>query len=390
MAGVPTTLALFLAIAVSGAWGTERDASKDECASNSDDTPRCMTPKKGLFQKKVGNHAALMDEDGRNDQVDVQEEDANLSMHGKRNQLQKWSVKKIPGCMIKKWARHREEWNQLWSLKGRSQSKAKKAAENAKKFQADLAVIYDDVMTNEIMEGQYNKTLQSVILAKWKSIPGPYAHIMKKLKGKNSDAFDKEYRVWGKFAHDLTLLSTHRFLHGCLEKNTKMKTKKMKTTRASAPATTGAAPATTGAAPATTGAAPVPGPLIPPGVVAFQGGRENKWCADEGGRVVCNRPKIGKWERFTVELAGPGKIKLKGGNYGKYCSDTWPWGVVRCNRNEAKGWEIFNVEAHGGGIALQGGRGGGWCSDEGLHVVCNRGWKKSWETFKKSTFPEKK
>merc|ERR1712139_87761 len=33
-------------------------------------------------------------------------------------------------------------------------------------------------------------------------------------------------------------------------------------------------------------------------VVAFKGGRAKKWCADEGGRIICNRPWVRGWENL--------------------------------------------------------------------------------------------
>jgi len=132
-----------------------------------------------------------------------------------------------------------------------------------------------------------------------------------------------------------------------------------------------AAPAPTPAPTPAPAPAPTPGTLVP-GVVAMRGGKNNKYCADEGDKgIICNRNWNRGWEKFTVEDAGDGKIALKGGKDGKYCADDSD--KVICNRNWNRGWEKFTVEDAGDGkIALKGGRAGKYCADEGNKVICNR------------------
>tara|TARA_B110000259_G_scaffold50992_1_gene60092 strand:- start:96 stop:344 length:249 start_codon:yes stop_codon:yes gene_type:complete len=72
----------------------------------------------------------------------------------------------------------------------------------------------------------------------------------------------------------------------------------------------------------------------------LKGGRDGKYCADEGHRVVCNRTAIGPWEKFTIVKHG-NKYALKGGRYGKYCADES--GGIKCNRNKVYGWEKFTI-----------------------------------------------
>merc|ERR1719183_2867488 len=53
--------------------------------------------------------------------------------------------------------------------------------------------------------------------------------------------------------------------------------------------------------------------LMMPGVIALKGGRNGRWCADEGHRTICNRNWIRGWEKFTVQNLDGGQIALKGG-----------------------------------------------------------------------------
>ena len=55
---------------------------------------------------------------------------------------------------------------------------------------------------------------------------------------------------------------------------------------------------------ATTPAATTPPPpapeMLPNGVYTLRGGRGGKLCADEAGKVICNRDAVGGWEKFTL------------------------------------------------------------------------------------------
>merc|ERR1712144_138447 len=68
------------------------------------------------------------------------------------------------------------------------------------------------------------------------------------------------------------------------------------------------------------------------------GGRGRKWCADEGHRVLCNRPWIRGWEKFYIWSSG-GRVALRGGRHKRWCADEG--NRVRCNRPWIRGWEKF-------------------------------------------------
>merc|ERR1711988_1119135 len=121
--------------------------------------------------------------------------------------------------------------------------------------------------------------------------------------------------------------------------------------------------------------------------VSLMGGRRNKYCADEGNRVVCNRNRALQWEKFTIVSASRrrGRVALKGGRHGKYCADD-RHGRMKCNRGHVKGWEKYQIRNMGGGkYAFKGGRGNRWCADHHQRRVrkrhcrrkCIRFWRRS-------------
>jgi hypothetical protein len=73
------------------------------------------------------------------------------------------------------------------------------------------------------------------------------------------------------------------------------------------------------------------------------GGRGFNFCADEGGKVICNRDAApaGGWEEFTIEPQGDDKYALIGGQGGKYCSDLDD--KMICNSEAAGTNEIFTI-----------------------------------------------
>jgi hypothetical protein len=145
-------------------------------------------------------------------------------------------------------------------------------------------------------------------------------------------------------------------------------------------------PAVSGPIVQTGGVASPPPP--PPPAPAFQtfslrGGKGNKFCADEGNRVICNRDAVGAWEKFKFEPLGGNVFAIRGGKDNKYCADDAD--QMRCNRNAIGAWEKFTVQTHGPPIlrrvSVKGGRGNKFCADEGNRVICNRDAVGAWERF---------
>lgn len=121
-----------------------------------------------------------------------------------------------------------------------------------------------------------------------------------------------------------------------------------------------------------------------PPKIGLIGGKHGKYCADEDGRISCNRNNREGWEVFTVENIGIHKIALKGGRAGQYCADDGDG--MKCNRNSIGGWEQFRFEPlEGNKMALIGGRSGKYCADEGDKIICNRDSIGGWETFRVDT-----
>jgi len=127
--------------------------------------------------------------------------------------------------------------------------------------------------------------------------------------------------------------------------------------------------------------------MLPNGVYSLKGGRGGKYCADEGHRIICDRPHVQGWEKFTITKSEqwPGKYSLKGGKTGKWCADEG--NRIICNRPHVQGWELFTITKHGNKYALKGGKTGKYCADDvspgdgTVGVRCNRPARGSWELF---------
>ena len=158
-------------------------------------------------------------------------------------------------------------------------------------------------------------------------------------------------------------------------------------------------------------------PLLVDGIYAIKGGREGKWCSDEGWRVVCNRNNIGPWERFTLRNLGNNKIMLSGGQSGgkKVCRIRYVWWLgsykwlMSCgfggrpdadkrrqvfgdgegmayndeklnvsNSSTYRGWK--NLKADYGGHYVSDDFSWTWYGDA-KYVNANRPWAYTWESF---------
>jgi len=113
--------------------------------------------------------------------------------------------------------------------------------------------------------------------------------------------------------------------------------------------------------------------------IALLGGHSQKWCADEGDRIKCNRNEVGTWERFYLHDAGGGKWALRGGKNHKWCADEDS--RIICNRNQIGSWEKFTIGRISGqntARSFRGGKPNGYsnakfCADEKDYgMKCNR------------------
>ena len=117
---------------------------------------------------------------------------------------------------------------------------------------------------------------------------------------------------------------------------------------------------------------------LPTGTYAFTGGRSNKYCADEGNRMVCNRDAVGPWEKMELTNLGDGNYSIKGGRDGKYCADEGNNNVV-CNRDGIGQPEIFKImdigkgyyNVIGGYSNFIGSNNIKYCSDDNI-FLCNK------------------
>ena len=113
------------------------------------------------------------------------------------------------------------------------------------------------------------------------------------------------------------------------------------------------------------------------GVYSLKGGREGKFCASEGNKIVCDRGSVGGWEKFIFEKHGDW-YGIKAHN-GKYCADEQH--AIKCDRGSVGGWERFNIDKIGDKFALRPDREHKYCADEPDGIKCNRDGAQGWELF---------
>ena len=101
-------------------------------------------------------------------------------------------------------------------------------------------------------------------------------------------------------------------------------------------------------------------PLLVDGIYAIKGGREGKWCADEGWKVVCNRNHIGPWERFKLVNLGNNNIMLSGGRSGhkEVCRIKYVWWngsykfMMQCGAGGRRPHLGQRLKRYGGGMRM--------------------------------------
>merc|ERR1711998_728586 len=114
---------------------------------------------------------------------------------------------------------------------------------------------------------------------------------------------------------------------------------------------------------------------------SLKGGNHQRYCADEGNVVKCNRGHVLGWEKFELHPQADMTFALKGGKDGRWCADEI--NTIKCNRNAIGQWEKFTLSSQGNDVyGLRGGQSGRWCADEGdSGVKCNRNALQGWEKF---------
>jgi hypothetical protein len=120
------------------------------------------------------------------------------------------------------------------------------------------------------------------------------------------------------------------------------------------------------------------------GVYSLKGGRDGKFCASEGNKIVCDRDSVGEWEKFTMEKHNQW-YGIKAHN-GKYCADEQH--AIVCDRSSVGGWERFNIDKIGDKFALRPDREHKYCADEPDGVKCTRDGAQGWELFDIERLPD--
>jgi len=116
------------------------------------------------------------------------------------------------------------------------------------------------------------------------------------------------------------------------------------------------------------------------GKLAFQAHTGKFLCAEQDGRLVCNRDSVREWETFHIHpISGSSQVTIKS-HHGKYlCSDS---NKAVANRDEAKEWESWTiVDVAYNRVALRDYRGKYLCVDGGGNISVDRDHAKEWEQF---------
>ena len=107
--------------------------------------------------------------------------------------------------------------------------------------------------------------------------------------------------------------------------------------------------------------------------------KNNKYCAREDNRIICNREAVGPWEKFIILKNNDGTYSLKGWT-GKYCASENN-GII-CNREALGPWEKFIIlKNNDGTYSLKATNVDKYCASENNGIVCNRGAVGPWEKF---------
>src|SRR5210317_271659 len=116
-------------------------------------------------------------------------------------------------------------------------------------------------------------------------------------------------------------------------------------------------------------------------VLYLKGGKNNKYCADEGNTIKCDRNGIGGWEKFKIIKNNDNTYSFKGGKNNKYCADEG--NTIKCDRNGIACWEKFKIiKNNDNTYSFKGGKNNKYCADEGNTIKCNRNGIGGWEKFK--------
>lgn len=122
----------------------------------------------------------------------------------------------------------------------------------------------------------------------------------------------------------------------------------------------------------------------PIGQTIWLRGFNNQYVSSENGQasMMCNRPTVQGWERFTVVDAGNGNIALRGSN-GQYVSSENGQSAMMCDRPSIGTWEVFEwIDLGGGQVAFKGNNGMYVSSENGQTAMnCNRPSVGGWEAF---------
>jgi hypothetical protein len=77
------------------------------------------------------------------------------------------------------------------------------------------------------------------------------------------------------------------------------------------------------------------------GYYNIKGGKNNKFCADDNDRFVCNRDAAAAWENTQIINLGGGNYNIKGGRLRKFCH--YDGNKIICDRDMPTASGIFQI-----------------------------------------------
>jgi len=115
---------------------------------------------------------------------------------------------------------------------------------------------------------------------------------------------------------------------------------------------------------------------LPTGHYSIKSVKTGKYCTDGPEGVCCDATQLQGWEKFYIINIGGGYYNIRGGRNNQFCADDHNPIVIKCNRNDAREWEVFRIhykkyDKNNNIYEIAGGRGGKLCSNTG-RITCLR------------------
>jgi len=120
-------------------------------------------------------------------------------------------------------------------------------------------------------------------------------------------------------------------------------------------------------------------PVLKPGsIVAFKGGKNNKWCTDSGKKksILCKSSRLSDWQKFKVVDAGQGQVAFLGGkHHHKYfCGPEAKKNEWQCHFKKVQAFRALDLGKNSMVLKRTGvdGKADKFCSETGTGTGCGK------------------